>query len=242
MANEQMTPTPHEREQPEGVNTAPPQYKPSASGHAGPDEGQSVVADNDLPVRAAGAASASAGAGMPGRGGTAGGTQNYGGVGLPGGAQRLGTGDEPTGDAGLGGTSATGGLSRGVDPLHPWNGAEETEVLPGGGTRPAGGVTSGPRTSPLPGEGSTRYQARDAASDEGAAGGAEPPAGERGTAGRGLPGVPPPAVPQAPEIDVNAPTWGAPAVEPHPEPSEENPVPEEPAPGLAGHPGPEAEV
>lgn len=126
-----------------------PLFGPQTNEQPGPDEREAVVGDADLPRRAAGSAGEQAGSGVPGLGGAPGGTSNYGGVGLPGGAQRLGEGAAPSDDPRLGGTAATGGLGIGGQPASGLGDVGETEVLPGGATRPAGGIgqdtnTSGP--------------------------------------------------------------------------------------------------
>lgn len=120
-----------------------PLYSPSTNDQSGPDEREAVIGQSDLPRRAAGTAGEQAGAGVPGLGGSPGGTSNYGGVGLPGGAQSLGAGASPTDDPRLGGTLATGGLGTGGQPASGLGSVGETEVLPGGATRP----TSGPSAS-----------------------------------------------------------------------------------------------
>lgn len=115
-----------------------PRFGPRTNDQPGPDEREAVIADADLPHRAAGHAGEQAGSGVPGLGGAPGGTSNYGGVGLPGGAQRLGEGSSPTDDPRLGGTAATGGLGTGGQPASGLGNVGGTEVLPSGATRPAG--------------------------------------------------------------------------------------------------------
>lgn len=114
-----------------------PLYGPRTNEQAGPDEREAVIGQADLPRRAAGPVGEQAGAGVPGLGGSPGGTSNYGGVGLPGGAQRLAEGASPTDDARLGGTVATGGLGTGGQPASGLGNVGATEVLPSGATRPA---------------------------------------------------------------------------------------------------------
>lgn len=112
-----------------------PLFGPRTNSHPGPDEREAVVGDADLPQRAAGHAGAQAGSGVPGLGGSPGGTSNYGGVGLPGAAQRLGRGSAATDDPRLGGSAATGGLGTGGQPASGLGSVGSAEVLPGGATR-----------------------------------------------------------------------------------------------------------
>lgn len=131
----------------QGIDGGLPHFGPGTSDQAGPDEREEVIGQSDLPRRAAGAAGGSAGSGVPGLGGAPGGTSNYGGVGLPGGAQQLGGGEAPTDDPRLGGTTATGGLGTGGQPASGLGRVGTTEVLPGGATRPAGGVPDASATA-----------------------------------------------------------------------------------------------
>lgn len=85
-------------------------YGAEQNASAGVEGSDDVVADNDASQRASGEAGQFAGVGIPGLGGNAGGTSGAGGVGLPGGARRLGAGAAPTRDAGQAGTPSTGGL------------------------------------------------------------------------------------------------------------------------------------
>lgn len=124
-----------------------PLFGPQTNDRPGTDEREAVVGDSDLSQRAAGPAGEQAGSGVPGLGGAPGGTSNYGGVGLPGGAQRLGEGAAPSDDPRLGGTPATGGLGTGGQPASGLGSVGETEVLPGGATRPAGGARQDTTTS-----------------------------------------------------------------------------------------------
>lgn len=119
-----------------------PLYGPRTNDQSGPDDGEAVIGQSDLPRRAAGSAGEQAGSGVPGLGGAPGGTSNYGGVGLPGGSQSLGAGASPTDDPRLGGTVATGGLGTGGQPASGLGDVGSTEVLPGGATRPTTGVAN----------------------------------------------------------------------------------------------------
>lgn len=68
-----------------------------------------MAADNDASQPTSGEAAGLAGAGTPDAGGGPGGTPDAGGLGLPGGARRLGAGAAPARDAREGGAPLTGG-------------------------------------------------------------------------------------------------------------------------------------
>ena len=89
-----------------------------------------VIADNDASKRASGEATSQGGAGVAGIGGAAGGTSNYGGVGLPGAARHLGKGATATGETGEGGHDAGGGMAA-------------TTAEGAGGSRLVGGAAAG---------------------------------------------------------------------------------------------------
>ena len=165
----------------EHVTGGRPHYGPRDSGQAGPDEHESVIGDNDLPLRAVGPAGESAGSGVPGLGGSAGGTPDAGGVNLPGGSRRLGEGPARVSDA----RERDAG-----DPVPTREDEAHASTPHSGGIQPA----------PLP-------------------------------AGPDAP------VPDASDYDADLPVGGTASRS-----TPENPVPEEPSPGLTDHPGPEAEI
>lgn len=232
-----------------------PHYAPRDNAQRGPDGGETVVADNDLAMRGAGAAGRNAGSGEPGLGGSPGGTPNYGGVGLPGGNRKLGAGQAPTSDASLGGTTATGGLGTGGQTRSGKGQTPSSEVLPGGATRPVDGALDATANGPTEAEATTRKNADQGALQSGAmmndrpgsaAANAIPTHGDeaaarlrssRGAQSKPLPSEPDAPVPNAPQYDVNSPTWNAGSRS-----TPDNPIPERPAPGLMDRPGLEAET
>lgn len=232
-----------------------PHYAPRNNQQQGPDGSEAVVADNDLAMRGAGAAGASAGAGVPGLGGAPGGTPNSGGVGLPGGNRRLGAGEATTSDAGLGGTTATGGLGTGGNSRSGTGQTPATDVLAGGATRPADGMLRNAQSAPTSAEKTNLERADQGALQTGAVMNDQPGSaaanaipthgdeavtrlrGSRGAQNKPLPPGSDAPVLDAPQYDVNTPTWSAGSRS-----TPDNPIPEQPTPGLMEHPGPEAET
>lgn len=210
MADEQR-----ERDAAEEATGGSPRYAPHDNGQQGPDNGESVVADDDLAMRGAGPAGESAGSGVPGLGGSPGGTPNSGGVGLPGGNRRLGAGRAKTSDASLGSTPATGGLGTGGNARSGHGQTPSSDVLPGGATRST--------TNDIPTHG-----------DEAAT----HLRGGHGARKAPVPPGPDTPVSDAPQYDAD--NTRAQSVASHPTP--DNPIPEQPAPGLMDRPGPEAEI
>lgn len=230
-------------------------YAPRNNTQQGPGHDESVVADDDLAMRGAGAAGGSAGSGVPGLGGSPGGTPNSGGVGLPGGHRKLGAGQATSPDAGLGGTVASGGLGTGGNARSGRGNTPSSEVLSGGVTRQSGSPQDATGHGPSVAEHETLRRADQSALQSGAmmnnrSGSAAanniPTHGDEaatrmrkslGAQSRPLPTGPDTPVPDAPQYDADTPTWNAGSRS-----TSENPIPKQPSPGLMDRPGPEAET
>ena len=222
-------------------------------------EGYQEQDGDTLGQRSAGPADDSAGSGITGLGGSQGGTPNYSGVGVPGGARPLGGGNAT--DAGQqatgAGVPATGGLSAPPNAERGQGSVIGSTVLPGGATRPNApqdselgdsqmkngsdyqtrdsgqAAPSSPQPNPTHGTG-----AGDAANDV-AEGGAEAATlerhGHRPTiAGSAAPMNPPPA----PETEN---PYGGSQSESAANPLQEGAIPQQPTPGVTREPGPEAQ-
>ena len=244
-----------ERDTPEDNAGVRPSHPLRNNPQQGSDDGESMVADNDLAMRGAGPAGESAGSGVPGLGGSAGGTSSSGGVGLPGGNRKLGTGRATSSDAGLGGTMATGGLGTGDNARSGRGHTPSTEVLSGGATRPANRGPEHNPHAPTPEEDATLKRADQGALQSGAmmndrpgsaAGNDSPTHGDEAAThmrksriakSKPLHTEEDTPVQDAPQYDADTPTWSAGSRS-----TSQNPVPEQPAPGLVDHPGPEAET
>lgn len=247
-----------ERDVAEEATHGSPRYAPHNNGQQGPDTGESVVADDDLAMRGAGPVGESAGSGVPGLGGSPGGTPNSGGVGLPGGNRKLGAGPASTSDARLSGLPATGGLGMGGNPRSGHGQTPSSDVLPGGATRSTSDTsdTSGnaPHTTAEAEKTTSQHADQDArktgammndtpgsAANDISTHGDEAAtrlSGSHGARNAPLPPGPDAPVPEVPGYDSNNP----PAQHSASRPTPENPIPEQPAPGLMDHPGPEAEI
>ncbi|HLJ81444.1 MAG TPA: hypothetical protein VKT52_08165 [Ktedonobacterales bacterium] len=245
-----------ERDAAEEATGGSPHYAPHNNGQQGPDNGESVVADDDLAMRGAGPAGESAGSGVPGLGGSPGGTPNSGGVGLPGGNRRLGAGRAKTSDASLGSTPATGGLGTGGNARSGHGQTPSSDVLPGGATRSTANTPGNAPHTPNEAEKTALEHADQgtrktgammndplgsaAANDIPTHGDAAATRLRGGHGARNAPRPPGPdtPVPDTPQYDVNNP----PAQNAASRPTPENPIPEQPAPGLMDRPGPEAEI
>ncbi len=120
-----MTPDGQNRYDMETADEERHAYGAEQNASAGVEGEDDIVADNDASQRASGDAGRLAGAGIPGLGGNPGGTTDAAGVGLPGGARKLGTGAAPSRDAGHAGTPQAGGLgtpgnaAAGSGEMHP---------------------------------------------------------------------------------------------------------------------------
>lgn len=210
--------------------------------------------------RSAGPANDSAGSGIPGLGGSQGGTQNYGGVGVPGGAHTLGGGradsadqQSPTsGVPGTGGTSAPANADRNQGPVYG------ATVLPGGATLPNGlndgdpgdiqmkdgsdyqTQTSGQGAPSFPPPDRLHGTGAGGAANDNARGGAEAATVERHGLNRPtIAGSPAPmSAPPAPETDN---PYGGSQSESAANPLQEGQIAQQPTLGVTREPGPQAQ-
>lgn len=225
----------------------------------GDDEGNSTDSGDAHSQRSAGAANESAGSGIQGLGGSQGGTQNYGGVGVPGGASTLGGGR--TGSSGqpspTSGVPATGGASGDTNAERNQGPVYGATVLPGGATRPNGlsdgepgdiqmkdGAdyqtrTSGQGAPTFPGADSLHGTGAGGAANDVARGGAEAATIERHGERPTIAGSPAPmTAPPAPQTEN---PFGGTQSESAANPLQEGEIPQQPTPGVTHEPGPQAQ-
>lgn len=222
-------------------------------------EGHQVRGGDNYGLRSESDPNANAGTGIRGLGGSQGGTPNYGGVGVPGGARTLGGGSAPEASqqSTAPGVPSTGGLSAPPNAERGQGSVLGSTVLPGGATRPnatppqeqvdrqmKNGDDYQTRTSD---QGDPRYPQPDpihgsgagAAANDVAQGGTEATTDERHGERPTIAGSPAPmTAPPAPATDD---PWGGTQSESAANPLPENPIPREPTPGVTREPGPEAQ-
>lgn len=221
-------------------------------------EGHQVRGGDNYGARSEDGPNQSGGSGIPGLGGSQGGTPNYGGMGVPGGARTLGEGSAPDArrQSSAPGVPATGGLSAPPNAERGHGSVIGSTVLPGGATRPnspppqeqdeirmKNGDEYQTRTSD---QGEPRYPQPDpihgtgagAAANDVSQGGAEAATDERIGQRPAIAGSPAPmTAPPAPTTDN---PFGGTQSESAANPLQESPIPQEPTPGVTREPGPEA--
>lgn len=224
------------------------------------DAQQNEADSGDAPgQRSAGSADQSAGSGITRLGGSQGGTQNYGGVGLPGGAQTLGGGraTDAAQQASAGGAPASGGMSAPPNAERGQGSVSGSTVLPGGATRPnsldtgdAGDIqmkdgsdyqtqTSAQGDPSFPAPDTLHGTGAGGAANDNARGGSEAATIERHGERPTIAGSPAPmTAPPAPETEN---PYGGSQSESAANPLHEGKIPPQPSPGVTREPGPQAQ-